>query len=106
MEKRMRPAREPEAFSVYMNTLLQADKVADKVAEKLEQITPSHDQLRVASDVALALGFASIAASIATWFLTKPKDAAHSERFGIFIGLWVPSFFILANHLARKADSK
>jgi hypothetical protein len=26
------------------------------------------------------------------------------ERFGIFIGLWVPSFFILSNRLSRKAD--
>ena len=85
-----------------MNTLLQADKVM----EKMEQISPSKDQLRVGSDVALALGFASIAASIITWFFTKPKDAAHSERFGIFIGLWVPSFFILANHLARRAETK
>ena len=64
------------------------------------------EQIRLASDAALALGFASIAASIATWFLTKGKDKAHSERFGIFIGLWVPSFFILADHLGRRADSK
>ena len=64
------------------------------------------DQLRTASDVALGLGFASILASIITWFFLKPKDVAHSERFGIFIGLWVPSFFILANHLARRAEKK
>jgi len=85
-----------------MNTLLHADKLA----EKMEELSPSKEQLLKASDVALALGFASIAASVATWFLTKPKDAAHSERFGIFIGLWVPSFFILANHFARRAESK
>ena len=85
-----------------MNTLLHTDKLA----EKMEELSPSKEQLLKASDVAVALGFASIAASVATWFLTKPKDAAHSERFGIFIGLWVPSFFILANHLARRAESK
>ena len=85
-----------------MSILLEADKVVDKI----DKISPSKDQLRVASDLALGLGFASIAVSIATWFLTKPKDAAHSERFGIFIGLWVPSFFILANHLARRAESR
>lgn len=85
-----------------MSTLLQAEKIT----EKMEKIAPSKEQLNTASDVAVALGFASIAASIATWFLTKPKDSAHSERFGIFIGLWVPSFFILANYLARRAESK
>jgi len=85
-----------------MNTLLHTDKLA----EKMEELSPSKEQLLKASDVAVALGFASIAASVATWFLTKPKDSAHSERFGIFIGLWVPSFFILANHLARRAESK
>jgi hypothetical protein len=89
-----------------MSTLLEADKVADKVVEQMEKIEPSRNEFRVASDVALSLGFISIVASIATWFMTKPKDAAHSERFGIFIGLWVPSFFILANHLARRADSR
>ena len=84
-----------------MNAVLEADQVAEKV----EKIVPSNEQLEVASNVALALGFASVLASIATWFLTKPKDRAHSERFGIFVGLWVPSFFILANHLAQRAKS-
>jgi len=85
-----------------MSTLLQSDLLSSKI----EKIPVSRDQMRLASDAALALGFASIAASIATWFLTKSKDKAHSERFGIFIGLWVPSFFILADHLGRRADSK
>ena len=85
-----------------MNTLLQSDLLSSKI----EKIPVSKDQMRMASDVALALGVASIAVSIATWFLTKSKDKAHSERFGIFIGLWVPSFFILADHLSRRADAK
>ena len=86
---------------VYMSTLLQSD-----LHSEIEKIPVSKDQMRVASDAALALGFLSIAASIVTWFLTKGKDKAHSERFGIFIGLWVPSFFILADHLARRAESE
>ena len=98
----VRSKRGAESFHSCMNTLLQADKLT----EKMEELAPSKEQLHTASDVAVALGFASIAASIATWFLTKPKDPAHSERFGIFIGLWVPSFFILANYLARRAESK
>lgn len=43
------------------------------------------------------LGFVSIAASIAIWFFSKEPDAAHGERFGLFVGLWAPTFFALAN---------
>ena len=60
--------------------------------------------LYVASDVTLALGFISIIASIIAWFTAQPDDKPHGERFGIFVGLWVPSFFILSNRLARKAE--
>ena len=60
--------------------------------------------LYLVSDISLVLGFLSIMASIVTWFSAKADDRAHGERFGIFIGLWVPSFFILSNRLARKAE--
>jgi hypothetical protein len=62
-------------------------------------------QLRLVSDVCLYLGFLSIIASIATWFTASSENRAHGERFGIFIGLWVPSFFILSNRLSRQADA-
>jgi hypothetical protein len=55
------------------------------------------------------LGFASIAASIATWANAQgngtTEEIAHAERFGIFIGLWAPTFFILADQLARRAGA-
>lgn len=60
--------------------------------------------LRILSDVCLGLGFASILLSVFTWFFRGKADPAHGERSGIFIGLWVPSFFMLAHHLARKAE--
>jgi hypothetical protein len=41
---------------------------------------------------------------VATWFTASRENSAYGERFGIFIGLWVPSFFILSNRLSRKAD--
>jgi len=43
------------------------------------------------------------------WFFTggiEPEGKAHAERFGIFIGLWAPTFFILSNRFGRFADSK
>ncbi len=64
----------------------------------------NRQNLRTLSDVCLGLGFASILISIFTWFFRSKQDPGHGERFGIFIGLWVPSFFMLSHRLARKAD--
>ena len=58
------------------------------------------------SDVSLVAGFISIAISIATWVSRKDQDHAHAERFGIFVGLWVPSFLILSNRLSRLAEEQ
>jgi hypothetical protein len=52
------------------------------------------------SGLCFVLGFVSIVGSIAIWFLTGGVDTdsrAHGERFGIFVGLWAPTFFILSN---------
>lgn len=62
------------------------------------------DNLRLLSDICLYAGFLSILASIVTWFTASRENRAYGERFGIFIGLWVPSFFILSNRLSRLAD--
>lgn len=64
----------------------------------------NRDSLNLISDICLYLGFLSIIASIVTWFTASKENRAYGERFGIFIGLWVPSFFILSNRLSRKAD--
>jgi hypothetical protein len=60
--------------------------------------------LKLMSHVSLMAGLFSIAASIATWLSTKNHDRAHAERFGIFIGLWVPTLLILSQRLARFAE--
>lgn len=64
----------------------------------------NRENLRMLSDVCLYLGFLSIVASVVTWSTASRENQAYGERFGIFIGLWVPSFFILSNRLSRKAD--
>jgi hypothetical protein len=64
-------------------------------------------QLKQLSNVCLILGFASIIGSIVIWFLTggtAPDSQAHAERFGIFVGLWAPTFMILSNRFDRYAD--
>jgi len=64
-------------------------------------------QYKQMSSLCFFLGFASIIGSIAIWFLTggtTPEDQAHAERFGIFVGLWAPTFFILSNRLDRYSE--
>jgi hypothetical protein len=66
-------------------------------------------QLKTLSLVCLVLGFLSIAASIAIWYFTggkTPDLQAHGERFGIFVGLWAPTFMILSNRFDRYSDNK
>jgi hypothetical protein len=65
------------------------------------------NQLKVLSLTCLFLGFASIVGSIAIWYLTRGpslETQAHAERFGIFVGLWAPTFFILSNRFDRYAE--
>jgi hypothetical protein len=61
--------------------------------------------LRTLSDGCFLAGLASIAASVAIWAIQrKETETAHAERFGIFVGLWAPTFFILSNRFERYAD--
>jgi hypothetical protein len=61
--------------------------------------------LRMWSDVCFIGGFASIIGSIVAWGFKKGTDEdAKAERFGIFVGLWAPTFFILSNRFERYAD--
>ena len=60
----------------------------------------------LSQDLMYVLGLASVGASIAIWNAQKGGDHAHAERFGIFVGLWAPTFFAIGNGLARdRADA-
>jgi len=55
--------------------------------------------MRVLSYLSFVLGFASVLGAIAMWSLSlgeSPDRIGHAERFGIFVGLWAPTFFGLA----------
>ena len=57
------------------------------------------------SGICHVLGYLSIVASIAVWFVAQAESAesiAHAERLGIFIGMWAPTFFILSHKYADK----
>jgi hypothetical protein len=60
----------------------------------------------ISSDVLHLAALASIGGSILTWRAAKSKgDQAHAERFGIFIGLWAPTFFALADAVKQSEVS-
>lgn len=59
--------------------------------------------LGITSDVLHLAALASIGGSILAWRAAKSSgDAAHAERFGIFIGLWAPTFFALADAVGTQ----
>ena len=68
------------------------------IVKVLRSVGPGRDFFYV-------LGFLSVIASIATWAQRKgAQDEAHAERFGIFVGLWAPTFFALGNAISRDDD--
>jgi hypothetical protein len=55
----------------------------------------------------IGLGFASIGLTIAAWAKEKGKseeERAHAERFGNFVGLWAPTFFLLGLYLLKLKE--
>jgi hypothetical protein len=82
---------------------MEINQLASITSDSLKKADPK--MLRTTGDVCFLAGFASIAASIAVWAVKKGDASdAHAERFGIFIGLWAPTFFILSNRFERYAD--
>ena len=56
-------------------------------------------------------GLASILGSIVIWATQggqgkNHEERSHGERFGIFVGLWAPTFFILANRFNRAVPEE
>ena len=62
----------------------------------------NQNKFKQLSVLCFLMGFGSIIGSIAIWMLTKGtsiEEIAHAERFGIFVGLWAPTFFVLSGRL-------
>lgn len=61
----------------------------------------------IKSDILYGAALASIVASIGAWGTSRSKEdasAAKAERWGIFVGLWAPTFMGIGN--ALKVDEK
>ena len=67
-------------------------------------IRTAHD-LGLRSEYAYLAGFASIVLALFAWLGSRAKksdDTAQSDRWGIFIGHWAPTFFAIG--LALKSE--
>lgn len=63
--------------------------------------------LGIRSEFAYVAALASIAASISAWATSRSKEdapAAKAEHWGLFVGLWAPTFMGIGN--ALKVDEK
>lgn len=65
--------------------------------------------LGITSDIAYVAGLASIGASIAAWAGSRSQEDApadKAERWGIFVGLWAPTFMALGNALKNEETAR
>lgn len=62
----------------------------------------------IKSEWAYLGGFASIGLSLATWLISRGRgdDKPQSDRWGIFIGHWAPTFFALGIALKHEELDK
>ena len=58
------------------------------------------------TNLCYALGALSIPLSVMLWFLVKGDDKGSGERWGIFVGLWAPTFLICGKVLEDRNTNK
>jgi hypothetical protein len=81
-------------------------KSAAHTAADFDPIELAH-RVGVRSRHAYIGGFASIVLALVTWSISraKPTDSkGQSDRWGIFIGHWAPTFFAVGLALKTKED--
>ncbi len=64
--------------------------------------------LGYSANLSYALGFLSVIGSIVIWFTQggtgSGEEGAAGERFGIFVGLWAPTFMAMGNGIDNLKD--
>ena len=84
----------------------QAQQALDAAGSGTGVVNRLH-RVGVRSEYAYIAGFTSIALSYLSYFISRGKkgdDKAQSDRWGIFIGHWAPTFFALG--IALKLEEK
>ena len=85
----------------------QAKGAATDLARQSSGVVSALHNVGIRSEYAYAAGIASIALSYASYFVSRGKkgdDKAQSDRWGIFIGHWAPTFFALGIALKLEED--
>ena len=67
-----------------------------------ETLHMQNKSFQILSSICFVGGAVSILGSIAIWFFLRTEDPAYAQRFGIFVGLWAPTFFILSGRFATQ----
>jgi hypothetical protein len=91
-----------------------AREAKNRAAIAADDMMTTLDPIKSLSDVgfksswAYLGGFASIGLSLATWLVSRGKgdDKSQSDRWGIFIGHWAPTFFALGIALRHEEEAK
>ncbi len=81
-----------------------AENTVDQVKKSRGPVSALH-RVGMQSEWIYAAGFASIGLSLGSWLISRNKTGdskAQSDRWGIFIGHWAPTFMALG--VALKAD--
>lgn len=86
-----------------VNAKKEVRKAAEKTAWNPMRFVSSWG---VRSSHAYTAGLVSVGISLATWLLSRGKDdsKAQSDRWGIFIGQWAPTFFALGVGLKLEEE--
>jgi len=76
---------------------------ADDMVKTMNPVKALSD-VGVKSEWAYLGGFASIGLSLVTWLISRGRgdDKDQSDRWGIFIGHWAPTFFALGIALKHE----
>jgi hypothetical protein len=84
-------------------------KAATKdLAKQSSGVVSALHNIGIRSEYAYAAGIASIGLSYASYFISRGKSGdskAQSDRWGIFIGHWAPTFFALGIALKLEEEN-
>lgn len=90
-----------------------AGKATDKAEEAVDEVAAGHGIINrlhrfgVKSEYAYIAGFASIGLSLTSWLVSRAKagdQKPQSDRWGIFVGHWAPTFMALGVALKLEED--
>jgi hypothetical protein len=90
------------------DTAAQAKGAAKDLAKQSSGVVSALHNLGIRSEYAYAAGVASIGLSYASYFISRGKSGdskAQSDRWGIFIGHWAPTFFALGIALKLEEEN-